>query len=181
MNFDSGSPKGWDWISDPLLNSGEAASFYTPLAADPKVAGTVFDGLQHVWRTTDNGGKRAYLQKHCNEISGDFRSRAVTGSRSAASTGDLSGKDPGNYVVAVERAADDTGTLWAGTRLGRIYCRGTPTPQTRPSHLPAVGQQAGAAAPLPVRDLRSTPTSRTTSTSPTRATRRTRRVDTSTR
>ena len=72
VSFDNGSPPSWDWISDPLLNSGEAASFYTPFTADPKVAGTVFDGLQHIWRTTDNGGDRAYLDQHCNEISGDF-------------------------------------------------------------------------------------------------------------
>ena len=43
-----------------------------PLIADPAVAGTVFDGLQHVWRTTDNGGPQAYLDQHCNEFTGDF-------------------------------------------------------------------------------------------------------------
>ena len=66
----------------------------------------MFDGLQHVWRTTDNGGERAYLDEHCNEISGDFEEPC----------GDwqpLGGKgrrpvrgDPGNYVVAIERAAE---------------------------------------------------------------------------
>jgi len=122
VSFDGGSPRGWDWISDPLLNSGEASSFYTPLTADPKVPGTVFDGLQHIWRTTDNGGPRAYLDQHCNEISGDFDQPCgdwkPMGGKGA---GDLSGGDASNYVVAVERAASNNGTLWAGTRRGRIY------------------------------------------------------------
>ena len=38
------------------LNSGEAVAFYWPEIADPKVGGTIFTGLQHVWRTKDNGG-----------------------------------------------------------------------------------------------------------------------------
>jgi hypothetical protein len=122
VSFDGGSPRGWDWISDPLLNSGEASSFYTPFTADPTVPGTVFDGLQHIWRTTDNGGPRAYLDRHCNEISGDFDAPCgdwkPMGGKGA---GDLSGGDPGNYVVAVERAPSNDNTLWAGTRRGRIY------------------------------------------------------------
>ena len=35
--------------------------------------------------------------------------------------GDLSGGNTANYVVAVERARSNASTLWAGTRLGRIY------------------------------------------------------------
>ena len=75
VSFDSGSPTSWDCISDPLLASGEAASFYTPFTADPVTAGTVFDGLQHVWRTTDNGGDRAFLDQYCNELTGDYGHR----------------------------------------------------------------------------------------------------------
>ncbi len=121
VSFDNGSPTSWDWISDPLLNSGEAASFYTPFTADPKVPGTVFDGLQHIWRTTDNGGDRAYLDEHCNEISGDFEQPCGDWKPMGGNAGDLSGGDGSNYVVAVERAASNDGTLWAGTRRGRIY------------------------------------------------------------
>ena len=47
-------------------------SFYMPLTADPVTAGTVFNGLQHIWRSTDNGGQQAYLDEHCNELTGDF-------------------------------------------------------------------------------------------------------------
>jgi hypothetical protein len=125
VSFDNGSPRSWDWISDPLLGSGEAASFYTPFTADPTVGGTVFDGLQHVWRTTDNGGDRAFLDRYCNELTGDFNNaphecgdwKPLGG----PAAGDLSRGDAGNYVVAVERAASDSSTLWAGTRKGSIY------------------------------------------------------------
>ena len=36
----------------------EARSFYTPFEADPVTGGRVFTGLEHVWRTDDNGGRR---------------------------------------------------------------------------------------------------------------------------
>ena len=42
-----------------------------PLTADPTVPGTVFAGLQHVWRTQDSGGDRADLEAHCNELNDD--------------------------------------------------------------------------------------------------------------
>jgi hypothetical protein len=125
VSFDSGSPTSWDFISDPLLASGEAASFYTPFTADPVTAGTVFDGLQHVWRTTDNGGDRAFLDQYCNELTGDYGHRPKPCGDwvplGGGGSGDLSGKDPNNYVVAVERAPGDTGTLWAGTRRGNLF------------------------------------------------------------
>ena len=130
VNFRGADTRGWDWISDPLLNSGEAASFYTPFVADPKVAGTVFDGLQHIWRTTDNGGDRAYLDLHCNEFTGDFAKNKPCGDwvPMGGSKGDLSGQawgtdnvGRGNYVVAITRAPSDTGTLWAATRRGRLF------------------------------------------------------------
>lgn len=130
VNFQGGDPRGWDWISDPLLASGEAASFYVPLRADPVVAGTVFDGLQHIWRTPNNGGKRAYLDKYCNELTGSFPANKPCGNWKplGGTNGDLSsavwgrrGADAGNYVVAIERAASNRSTLWAATRYGRLF------------------------------------------------------------
>lgn len=130
VNFQGGDPRGWDWISDPLLASGEAASFYVPLRADPVVAGTVFDGLQHIWRTRNNGGKRAYLDKYCNELTGSFPKNKPCGNWKplGGKQGDLSsafwgrkGADIGNYVVAIERAATNKSTMWAATRYGRLF------------------------------------------------------------
>ena len=41
------------------------SSFYMPLISDPKVGGTMFAGLQHVWRTKDDGGDAATLDAKC--------------------------------------------------------------------------------------------------------------------
>jgi hypothetical protein len=131
VNFESGDPTDWDSISDPLLASGEGASFYVPFTADPVIAGTAFDGLQHIWRTTDHGGQRAYLDKHCNELTGDFSKPCGDWVPLGGHKGDLSsaawganGADPANYVVAVERASSNTSTMWAATRYGRLFISG---------------------------------------------------------
>ena len=117
VNFNGSNPTGWDWISDPLLLSGEAASFYTPLISDPVKGGTAFDGLQHVWRTTDNGGAQAYLDQHCNEFTGDF---AATCGDWQPIGQDLSGGSAADYVVAIARGLD-AGTMWVGTRKGSLW------------------------------------------------------------
>ncbi len=126
VNFNGTDPLGWDWIGDPLENSGEAASFYVPLVTDPKVGGTAFVGMQHVWRTTDSGGPQAYLDQHCNEYTGDFTVACGDWQPLGGAGGDLTGTSfgttrAGEYVVATERAPGDTGTLWAGTRIGRLF------------------------------------------------------------
>jgi hypothetical protein len=123
VNFRGSDPLGWTFISDPLLASKEAASFYTPLTADPVVGGTVFDGLQHVWRSKDSGGDQAYLTTHCNEFTGDFS--ATCGDWQALGqdlTGTAFGPDKsGSYVVAIARSTKDAGTMWAATRRGRVF------------------------------------------------------------
>ena len=132
VNFHGKDPRGWDYISDPLLASGEGASFYTPFTADPVNEGYVYDGLQHVWRTTDHGGLQGYLDKHCNEFTGDFQQACgdfvPLGGTELNGPGDLSGTSYGNdnagssnYVVAIERATSDTSTMWAATRRGRLF------------------------------------------------------------
>ncbi|MCW2498331.1 MAG: hypothetical protein JWN87_7 [Frankiales bacterium] len=126
VNFRDTDPLGWNWISDPLLASGEAASFYTPFLADPRKGGTAFDGLQHVWRTTDHGGDQAYLEKHCNEFTGDFNPAFPCGDwvplgQDLTGTGFGADKRVGDYVVAITRSARDDGTMWVGNRRGRLF------------------------------------------------------------
>ena len=134
VNFKGSDPYGWTWISDALLNSNERASFYTPLTADPVVGGTVFDGLQHVWRSPDNGAAdKAALVTHCNEFTGDFDSAytcgdfvplgGVAGSNTPGDlTGSVYGLDKsGGYIVAIARSASDKGTMWVATRRGRVF------------------------------------------------------------
>jgi hypothetical protein len=127
VNFHGTLPTGWDWFADPLLASRENASFYVPLIADPKVSGSWFVGLQHVWRTQDNAGDQAFLDEHCNEFTGDFKFNCGDWVPLAAGQkGDLTSRHfgltrGGHFVVATERASTDTSTLWAATRLGRVF------------------------------------------------------------
>ncbi len=134
VNFRGNDPLGWNWVSDRLLDSGEGSSFYVPLISDPRASGSWFVGLQHVWRTKDNGGSQAFLEKYCNEFTGDYGNRpepcgdweALGGPAGAGEAGDLVsplyGADKGgSYVVAVERTRSDKNTLWAATRRGRLF------------------------------------------------------------
>jgi hypothetical protein len=45
-------------VSTPQ-NASEMRSFYVPFIADPVTAGRAYIGLEHVWRTDDNGGDRS--------------------------------------------------------------------------------------------------------------------------
>jgi hypothetical protein len=133
VNFHGVDTLGWDWTGDVL--GSEPTSFYIPLIADPKVAGTWFLGQQHVWRTQDNGGDQPFLDKYCAEYSGDYLNRPhdcgdwePIGQSLVSTTygGDkLAPTNGGNYVVATTRApasADPTGgVLWAATRQGRVF------------------------------------------------------------
>jgi hypothetical protein len=133
VNFNGTDPLGWDFWGDLLGNSGEAFSFYAPLINDPKVSGTWFIGGQHVWRTKDNAGPQAYLQQFCNEFFGAYNPtvtpcgdwEALGGPAGPGTPGDLvagPSSDKGtSYVAAVVRTPSDTGTLWVGTRRGRVW------------------------------------------------------------
>ncbi len=144
VNFQGANPLGWDWMVDPFFTNNtysafvENASFYVPLIGDPKVSGTMFIGLQHVWRTQDNGGSQSHLDSQCNEFlpgssfdpsfnCGDWV--PLGGPVGPGNPGDLTSslygtdKSPAgaSYVVAISRAPSNTGTLWAGTRRGRVF------------------------------------------------------------
>lgn len=130
VNFHGTSETGWNWISDTFFSgagAGEGRSFYIPLIYDPKVAGTMFTGLEHVWRTQDNGGSQAFLESNCNEFTGTFASPcgdwAALGGPTLTSTTFGSDKNPtsAGYIVATQRAPSNAGTLWAGLRRGRVF------------------------------------------------------------
>src|SRR5882724_2006591 len=132
------SEEGWDWISDTFFvgaGASEPRSFYIPIIHDPTVSGTLFTGLQHVWRTQDNGGNQAFLDAHCFEFpllpggfsGGDLLFTGACGDWVAIgknlSTDNAFGKvkAPGQYIVATERAPSDNSTLWVGLRRGRVF------------------------------------------------------------
>src|SRR5207237_503249 len=57
VNFNGTAETGWDWVSDTFFSGAggsEPRSFYIPIIHDPTVSGTIFTGLQHVWRRQDN-------------------------------------------------------------------------------------------------------------------------------
>ena len=124
VNYHGDNPSTWLDTYDVLGESGEAQSFYSPFIADPNVPGRVFTGLQHIWRSDDNGGSEAALASDCNALAlnpdrepcGDWQPLGadLTGPAFGSSKG-------GNYVVATERAPSDNSTLWAGTRVGRVF------------------------------------------------------------
>jgi hypothetical protein len=125
VNFHGNDPQEWLATWDPLQSTGEMRSFYVPFIADPVTAGRAYIGLEHVWRTDDNGGDQNYLEAHCNTLHLDpFRNRPCGDWQPLGPnlTGSNFGQTRlGNYVVATERAPSDRGTLWAGTRVGRVF------------------------------------------------------------
>jgi hypothetical protein len=121
VNFHGVDPTEWLATYDPLQATKELRSFYVPFAADPRVAGRAQIGLEHVWRTDDSGGDRSFLEAHCNSLHrdagpcGDWE--PMGNNLTAGSVNDRGGQ----YVVALERADTDNGTLWAATRVGRLW------------------------------------------------------------
>jgi hypothetical protein len=126
VNFQGNKPETWDWIGDPLLFSGEPSAFYAPMLQDPVTGGQIFAGEDHVWRTQDSGGDRAFLDAHCNTT-------GLFGTSDQLFTGNCgdwvpigdplvssAGTKGGGWVAALARGTDRR-TLWVGTRLGRIY------------------------------------------------------------
>src|SRR4029077_7724930 len=70
VNLFGGDPLEWYCARDPFRQSKENVRFYMPIIPDPRSdrGGTIFAGLQWVWRTTDNGGGTAFLEGNCNEV-----------------------------------------------------------------------------------------------------------------
>jgi photosystem II stability/assembly factor-like uncharacterized protein len=145
-NFRSGNNANWVRTADPIVQSGErtlitASTGRQFLSFDAVNPDTQFTGFQHVWRTKDNGGDQAFLEASCAISSasipsgcGDWVPLGVAfpfpaGSNAASASrapGDLTstfyGPDrAGGVIVSAERAASDTGTLWAATNFGRVF------------------------------------------------------------
>jgi hypothetical protein len=135
-NFRDGDPLKWVIISAPILSSNEASYFYPPIIADPNrgAAKTIFQGSFSVWRTQDWGGNQAYLEANCPEFTtsatqpgcGDFVPLGGPASGSGSDPGDLTGTfygatRTGGAVAWLQRAPQNTGTMWAATGIGRVF------------------------------------------------------------
>src|SRR5580765_5273040 len=67
INYDDFNQNTWLWIGDRfVVNFPESARFCSPTVSDPVRTKTIFVGAQSVWRTSDGGGDRAFLEAHCN-------------------------------------------------------------------------------------------------------------------
>src|SRR5207237_1841742 len=138
VNFNSGAPPNWDWISDSFFippGSSEARLFYLPVITDPAVHGTMFTGLTHVWRTKDDGGPQADLDTHCNRFTGDFTIQCgdwvqlgdastngrLTCATTTTNTCTYGATRSGGSVGWISRTSADNSTLWAATTTGRLF------------------------------------------------------------
>ena len=70
VNFQSGDPTAWVVVSAPFFASGaprrpRSTSRRSTTRPSP---GTLFVGLDHVWRTKDFGGDQATLEANCPEF-----------------------------------------------------------------------------------------------------------------
>jgi hypothetical protein len=131
INYHGNDPATWLWIGDKLsAPAPESFRFYAPFIADPVVTKTLFAGGTHIWRTTDLGGDRTFLEQHCNTAAGEFGTSDglytgvcgtdwfTLGAATLTSTTYGATRTGGN-IVAVSRAKDHD-TLWASTSAGRI-------------------------------------------------------------
>jgi hypothetical protein len=145
-NFQNGARLGWVRTDDPIRASNERATITAStgrqfMTFDQVAPDTQFTGFQHVWRTADNGGSRAFLETNCRVFAasasagcGDWVPLGVaypfaSGTTPASSsrkpgdlTSDFYGADrAGGIIVSVERTPADAGTLWAATSFGRLF------------------------------------------------------------
>ena len=117
----------------PADCSGEGASFYVPFQADPVVSGPAFVGLSTSGGRRTAAATRTFLDNHCFTDGGPKGDMLFTGAcgdwmslgkpRDSPDFGADrgAGDDGDNYVAQTTRAPSNTGTLWAATRLGRVF------------------------------------------------------------
>jgi hypothetical protein len=141
-NFRGGDPKKWVVVSGKFYrpNTDEAAPFYAEIQQDPALHGQRFFGMQHVWRTQDNGGDQTYLEANCPEFitfandprCGDFVALGDTNGAPSLRNepGDLTSaingygaSRPGGSIAKIGRQRSDaTGNvMWVGTSTGRVF------------------------------------------------------------
>ena len=152
-NFRGGQPKWWVVVSGKFYapNTNEAAPFYAEIEQDPRLHGQRFFGMQHVWRTQDNGGPQDYLEENCPEFitfasdprCGDFVALGDTngpphlrnepGDLTSATNGYGADRAGGSIATISRQLSDATGNvMWVATQTGRVF----------------ISTNAAAAAPL---------------------------------
>jgi hypothetical protein len=145
-NFQNGAMAGWVRTDDRIRTSGERESITQSsgrqfLTFDTVRPDTQFTAFQHVWRTQNNGGDRAFLEANCrfpggtsSLICGDWLPLGVAFPFAPGSSPSSESRKPGDLtsdfygtgrtgglIVSAERTPADAGTLWAATNMGRLF------------------------------------------------------------
>jgi Arc-like DNA binding domain len=141
-NFRGGQPKWWVVVSGKFYapNTNEAAPFYSEIEQDPRLHGQRFFGMQHVWRTQDNGGDQAYLEATCPEfitfsndpacgdyvalgdVNGAPHLRNEPGDLTSATNGYGADRAGGSISTIGRQRSDATGNvMWVSTSTGRVF------------------------------------------------------------
>jgi hypothetical protein len=132
VNYNDADPTSWLWVNDYFyLTPPEATRFCAPMLSDPVQTKTIFLGAQSVWRTTDAGGDKSFLEQHCNTAVGEEPSDLLyTGACGTAAdwprlgtvtlTGTAFGTSKSGSTIAALARGKDGGTMWAGTGGGRV-------------------------------------------------------------
>ena len=133
------------WISDNLFvfYGNEGVPFIGNAVTDPVQPGWIWTGREHVFRSKNHGINPAFprddVLEHCNVWTGDgdidedgtyepatdlcddFRPLGDPGVAGRLTQTGFGTDRVGGHVAVVERARNDTSTLWAATSLGRIF------------------------------------------------------------
>ena len=126
MNYHGNDPTTWLWIGDATCIVNHRVVPASTLRRSPTRSSTktIFVGGQHVWRTTNLGGDRAFLEAHCNTAVGEFGTsdQLYTGNcgdwlplGSPTLTEPGFGDDEGGGNSWRPAARTTTDTLWADT------------------------------------------------------------------
>jgi hypothetical protein len=132
VNYNDADPTSWLWVNDYFyLTPPEPTRFCAPMLSDPVQTKTIFLGATSVWRTTDAGGDKSFLEQHCNTAVGEEPSDLLyTGACGTAAdwprlgtvtlTGTAFGTTKTGSTIAALARGKDGGTMWAGTGGGRV-------------------------------------------------------------
>lgn len=118
--FTGGPIQYSDELQYPNTAPGSGRQFMT---FDPLDPDTQFTGYEHIWRTMNNGGSRAELVANGCAFTDDFFKQECGDwvPLGPYLTRSNFGDDrSGGVIVAAERGGD-SGSLWLGTSLGRVF------------------------------------------------------------
>lgn len=145
VSFTPNDQEDITWISDTLFvfYGNEASPFIASAITDPVQPGWIWTGREHVFRAKNHGLNSAFpredVLEHCSvwtgdgdidedgtyepatDICDDFRPLGDPGVAGRLTQTGFGTDRVGGHVAVVERARNDTSTLWAATSLGRVF------------------------------------------------------------